>query len=113
MNAFLISLFQNPMWYLGAVFALLAAIALTYFLGGFLAGLPNLFRLSANEHHYHYSRKIVTWGTMCLVYLFILWELLRWTVGLFTSAAQPNPWAFIVALLLWLLLLVVPFLIKD
>lgn len=109
MNAFVLSLYQNPMFYIGLLFAFLAALAAMFFLGGFFAGIPHFFDLSSNEHHHEYYRHIVTWGALCLIYLFIYWELLRATIGFFTNGPADNFWGFAWLAFLWIVFVVLPF----
>jgi hypothetical protein len=76
--------FAHPLLYLGYAFAFVAAIAFLVFLRGFMSGLPRIFTLDAHEEHQHHHRVRVTWGFFMLLYLFIVWELLRWAFGLFS-----------------------------
>ena len=76
--------FSNPMLYIGYVFAFLAAIAFIIFFMGFVGGLSRVFTMDAHEGHQEHHRVRATWGFFLLVYLFIVWELVRWFAGLFT-----------------------------
>jgi hypothetical protein len=73
--------FAHPFTYLGYIFAFVAAIAFLTFLRGFLSGLPSVFTMDWHEGHQEHYRVYCTWGVMALVYLFIVWELVRWIVG--------------------------------
>ncbi len=73
--------FANPMLYLGYLFAFMSAVAFLIFLWGFASGLPKVFTISWHDEHQEHNRVRVTWGFMMLVYLFIIWELLRWILG--------------------------------
>ena len=76
---------------------------------GGLSGLPGLFTLSAHDDHQEHHRVRVTWGVMLLLYLFILWELLKWTIAFIVGTAAGGFWTFILLIALWLLLVVVPY----
>lgn len=73
------------MYYLGLVFAFLAALAFLVFLRGFLSGSPHLFTISGNEGHLHHHRVRQTWGVLALLAIFIVWEIVRtvahWVTG--------------------------------
>ncbi len=73
--------FANPLFYLGYLFAFLAAIGFIIFFMGFAAGLPKVFTMDAHDEHQHHHRVRVTWGFFILLYLFIAWELVRWILG--------------------------------
>ena len=81
MGGFIDSFFANPLWYIGFVLAFVAALSFLVFLRGFLSGLPNLFTLSAHEGHQRRHRVRITWGVILLIFLYIIWEILRWLVG--------------------------------
>jgi hypothetical protein len=110
MIALYANLYQDPMFFIGLLFAFLAAISFLIFLRGFLSGLPALFTFSANADHQSHHRLRVTWGLMLLLFLFLYWELLKWTIAFFTGTAQSSG-AFIAIALLWLILVVLPFLL--
>ncbi|HEY4501706.1 MAG TPA: hypothetical protein VJJ20_01390 [Candidatus Paceibacterota bacterium] len=79
--------FAHPLLYVGYVFAFVAAIAFLVFLRGFLSGLPKVFTMDAHEEHQEHHRTRVTWGFFMLLYLFIIWEIVRWIAGLFGAFA--------------------------
>lgn len=73
--------FADPMLYLGYVFAFLAAIGFVKFFMGVAAGLPKVFTIDAHDEHQEHHRVRATQGFFILVYLFIVWEILRWFLG--------------------------------
>lgn len=73
--------FSDPMLYLGYLFAFVAAIAFLIFLRGFLSGLPKVFTMDWHEEHQEHHRVRVTWGFFMLLYLFIVWEIVRFVAG--------------------------------
>lgn len=73
--------FANPMLYLGYVFAFLGAIGFVIFFMGFAAGLPRVFTMDWHEEHQEHHRVRATWGFFIMVYVFIVWEILRWILG--------------------------------
>ncbi len=79
------TLFAHPMLYVGYAFAFVAAIAFLVFLRGFLSGLPKVFTMDWHEEHQEHHRVRVTWGFFMLLYLFIVWEIVRWLVGSVTG----------------------------
>ncbi len=74
-------MFASPMLYLGYIFAFLAAIAFVKFFVGFAAGLPKVFTMDYHEEHQEHHRVRATQGFFMLVYLFIIWEIVRWFLG--------------------------------
>lgn len=76
--------YGDPMYVIGLLFALAAAIAFLVFLRGFLAGLPHLFTISGNEEFLPDHRRRVVWGFFMLVALFVVWQIVRWIGGLFS-----------------------------
>lgn len=73
--------FSDPTLYIGYLFAFVAAIAFLVFLRGFLSGLPKVFTMDWHEEHQEHHRVRVTWGFFLLLYLFIVWEIVRWIFG--------------------------------
>jgi hypothetical protein len=108
MQGFYSSILSDPMYYIGLIFAFLAALSFLVFLRGGLSGLPGLFTQSAHDDHQHHHRVRVTWGVMMLLFLFMLWELLKWTIAFFNGQAG-GFWTLVWLVIFWLLLLVVPF----
>lgn len=75
------AIFADPMFYLGYLFAFAAAIAFLIFLRGFLSGLPKVFTMDWHEEHQEHHRVRVTWGFFLLLYLFVVWQLVRFVAG--------------------------------
>ncbi len=73
--------FAHPMTYLGYAFALVAAIGFIIFLAGLGAGLPKVFTMDWHDEHQEHHRVRVTWGFFILLYVFIVWEIVRWILG--------------------------------
>lgn len=84
MGAIVDSLVSDPLWYIGFLLATLAALAFLVFLRGFLSGVPHFFTLSSHDEHIHHHRVRVTWGFFLLLFLFILWQVIRWLADLLT-----------------------------
>lgn len=79
--------FAHPLLYVGYIFAFVAAIAFLLFLRGFFAGLPKVLTIDAHDEHQEHYRTRVTRGFFILLYLFIVWEIVRWIAGLFSVFA--------------------------
>ena len=71
------ALYQNPMQYIGLLFALVGAFGAVLFGAGLLAGLPGVFTMAANEDHQEHHELRITWGAMLMTAAFIVWELIR------------------------------------
>ncbi len=84
MDALAVSIVSDPLWYIGLLFSFLGALAFLTFLRGLLAGVPHFFTLSSHEEHIEHHRVRITWGFWAMVFLFILWQILRAIGNLFT-----------------------------
>ncbi|HEV7449718.1 MAG TPA: hypothetical protein VGP13_04250 [Candidatus Paceibacterota bacterium] len=75
------AVFAHPMLYVGYIFAFVAAIGVLTFLRGFLSGFSFVVTMDWHEEHQEHYRTYATQGFFILLYLYIVWELLRWIVG--------------------------------
>lgn len=83
LNNFLLSLFQNPMWYIGLVFAFVAAFGFLIFLRGFLNGIEHLFTIDTKAEYVKLARTRMVWGVLIMLTLLIWWEILKWFAAFF------------------------------
>lgn len=83
MGALADSLLANPVYYIEAALALAAAIGFVWFLRGFFSGIWHVILIDGHDEHMGHYRDRVTWGFLFLLYLFIIWEILRWIGGFF------------------------------
>ncbi len=88
---FLDAFYQNPLAFIGAIFACLGAFGAGLFFAGFFPGLPHLFTQSGHDEHQDHFRVRIVRGTFILVHAFILWEIVRlignWLMG---QAVDPS-----------------------
>lgn len=82
--------YAHPMYFIGLVFALLGAMGVGFFFAGFFPGLPHLFTLSAHEEHQDHYRDRIVRGTMLVIHVFILWEIVR-LVGSWITGEYVDP----------------------
>lgn len=82
MQAFAAALVSDPMWFIGLLLATLGALGFLTFLRGFLSGVPHFFTLSTDDEHLQHHRVRTTWGFWIMVFVFIVWSLLRWFTSL-------------------------------
>ena len=75
------SFVANPLYYIGALFSVLAALAFLVFLRGFLGGIVKAFTMNASDSHMEHARTYSVWGVFLLALLFVLWEIIRWIGG--------------------------------
>ena len=75
----------DPLFYVGYILSVFAAISFLIFLKGFLQGLQQVVFIDGNEEHldHEHSREHITLGVLLMIFIFILWELLRWFVATF------------------------------
>jgi len=71
------AIYQNPMAWIGLVFAVVGAWGFAQFCRGFFTGLPHLFTQSMHEEHLEHHRHSAMHGAMLMLYTFILWEIVR------------------------------------
>ena len=79
----MIGLLADPVFYIGAFLSVAAAVAFLIFIAGFLPGAPHLINLSGNADHLAHYRARAMWGFMLLLFLFIVWEVIRFLAELF------------------------------
>jgi len=77
------ALLSDPLFFIGLALSIAAAAAFIVFASGFFPGLPHLFTLSGNAESLPGHRFRAMWGFTLLLFIFILWELIRWFAGLF------------------------------
>ncbi len=77
MDALINSFLVDPMYYVGLLFAFVAAIAFLTFIRGLFTGSPNLFTIATHAGHLKHYRFRITWGAMGLFGLLLAWETLR------------------------------------
>ena len=77
------SFLADPLYYIGVVFSLAAALAFITFLRGFLSGIVKAFTMNASDSHMDHWRVYSVWGVFLLAAIFVLWEIVRWIAGLF------------------------------
>lgn len=73
------------MYFIGFVFAIIGAMGVGLFFAGLFPGLPHLFTLSTHDGHQDHYRVRIVWGTLILIHVFILWEVVRLVGSWFTG----------------------------
>jgi len=79
--------YAHPMYFIGVVFAAIGAMGFGLFISGFFPGLPHFFTLSSHDEHQEHYRIRCVRGTMILVHIFILWEIVRLVASWFTGGS--------------------------
>lgn len=77
------AMLSDPLFYIGGALSIAAAVAFIIFASGFFPGLSHLFTLSGNANSLPGHRFRAMWGFTLLLFIFILWELIRWFAELF------------------------------
>ena len=65
-------------------FSFAGTMAFLLFLRGFLAGFSQLLTINMHAQHLEHARTRAVWGVLLLIFLFVLWEAVRYVAGLFT-----------------------------
>lgn len=73
------------MYFIGFAFAAMACMGVGLFFAGLFPGLPHLFTLSTHDGHQDHYRVRIVWGTLILIHVFILWEIVRLVGSWFTG----------------------------
>jgi hypothetical protein len=74
----------NPWADIVALFSLFAGIAFIIFLAGVLSGVEHLVSINENVEDLVIYRTRAIWGVVLLTITFIVWEIVRSVVGVFT-----------------------------
>ncbi len=82
MAYFLQSLFTDPLYYLGIPFAVATAAGFGYWAAGFLSEAHHLFDMSGKEEYLEWGRRMCTQGIFIMLYVFIIWEVVRWIAAI-------------------------------
>lgn len=77
------ALLFDSFFLIAAFLSVAAAVAFLIFLAGFLPGASHLITLSGHAEHLTHYRTRALWGTTLLIFIFFVWEAIRWIAGLF------------------------------
>jgi hypothetical protein len=99
MEDFALHIVQNPVLYIGYLFAALGAVGVLLFFSGFFGGIKHLFTYSESADHMEHARTRAMWGLYICMVALGLWETLRLILG----EVPASTWILIVILLspLW------------
>ena len=70
--------------------AFLAALSFLVYFRGFLGSVGNIFRMNAHEEHLEHAQAREIWGVYLLIFIFIVWEILR-TVAIWLGFQDGDP----------------------
>lgn len=90
MDAFIANVFYNPLPLIGALLSFLAVATFLVFLRGFLSSVMYLFTLNGNDDFLLHARRRVSWSFLMLVFLFCLWQYVRFVGALITDTPWPR-----------------------
>src|SRR3989344_2198078 len=102
MDAFIQNIFYNPLPLFGAALSLFAVLAFLVLLRGFLSGVMYLFTLNGNDDFLRPARIRVFWGFLLLVFVYCVWEILRWIGAIISGGPMPGTMGLVIPLLLLL-----------
>jgi hypothetical protein len=95
------AIIANPLYYIGVVVVSLAVLSFLVYLRGFISGVGHIFDDGAHIEHQHHADQRTIWGALLLIVIFILWETLRTTFGLFSGTATATPVIGITLAIIW------------
>lgn len=81
MDAFVIALLSNPLYYIGAALALAAAVGMLLFFWGLASGIGNLFHMHGHDEHLHHARIRIVQGLYLSMVVLGIWQLIRIAIG--------------------------------
>lgn len=93
--------FADPMYYIGIIFALWAAMGFGLFIAGFADGVPHLFNYSESDTHMMHARERIVMGLYLVMTAFGSWEIVRFIAG-------DVPWQYLVLSFFMLMPLWIP-----
>jgi len=77
MNEFIPWILANPLFCIGSIISLVAAIGFLIFLRGFLLGLHQILYIDGHDEHIEHARLRVSWGLVLMINMFVLWVFVR------------------------------------
>jgi hypothetical protein len=77
MNSFWDTVLATPFHYVEMLFAFIATLSFLVFFRGWLGSIGNIFKMSAHEEHLEHSQVREIWGVYLLIFLFMVWEIVR------------------------------------
>lgn len=78
MEALWSSFFADPMFYFGAICALVGVVGFVLFMSGFAAGVMHALKENGHAEHVHHQRVRAVWGFLLMLASFVVWEILRY-----------------------------------
>jgi hypothetical protein len=81
--------FADPLYYIGIIFALWAAMGFGLFVAGFFDGMPHLFTFGENDTHLEHARDRIIMGLFLSMTAFGAWEIVRFIAG-------EVPWQYLI-----------------
>lgn len=80
MGIFVDSLFADPLFFIGAFLAGMAAIGFVLLLAG-MGGLMHALKENGHAHHVSHQRVQAAWGFYLMVAAYVIWKILEWLGG--------------------------------
>ncbi len=77
MNVLISWILTNFLFCVGSVIAFIACIGFLIFLRGFPLSLNHLFYIDGHDDHVGEARHRVSWGTVMMINMFVLWVAIR------------------------------------
>jgi hypothetical protein len=100
MESLYTAFFADPVYYIGAIFALFGAWGLILILMGIGSGMQHIFTYNESESHMAHVRTRALWGVLMLMATWGFWELFRVIIG---QAPVTYLWAVLILLTpLWI-----------
>lgn len=87
------SFIQDPLFYMGILFAALAMFGLLIFIRGFISGAGYVLTNTGHEDHQEHAQTRAIWGVFVITAAFMLWELLKGVLSVFGYGTASIPFA--------------------
>lgn len=81
METFYAAFFADPLYYIGIIFSLWAAMGFGLFVAGVAEGMPHFFTFGESDTHMAHSRERIVWGLFLAMTAFGGWEIVRVIAG--------------------------------
>lgn len=103
------SIISDPLFYIGAIVAAIAVFGFLVYLRGFLAGVGHILLNDGHAEHQAEAQVRTAWGFLILLYMVLIWEIIRALGGWF-GYGDGNPMN---AIWLVIVLLIISFLSRE
>lgn len=97
------SFFANPLFYIGALLAGVAAMGFVLFMAGFFPGAVPAVKESGNIEHLSHQRTYVAWGVLLMIAAWSIWQVMLFVGSAFSAEVTYSKSLLLTAVVFWAL----------